>query len=76
MPDRADLAQVHLVRCQPPLRVQREPDVGQREQVGVLLGLGEEVGPPGLQVEDDGTCPAAPAASTSGRSSSTGRSVE
>ena len=51
--DRADLAEVALVGPQPPLRVEGQPDVRLGEQVGVALGLGEEVAAARLQVEQD-----------------------
>ena len=51
--DRADLLQVALARPEPPLRVQRQPDVRLRQQLLVALGLGEEVGAAGLQVQHD-----------------------
>ena len=49
----SDLPQRHLSRLQLPLGVQGEPDVGQPQQPLVHLGLGEQIGPPGLQVQDD-----------------------
>jgi hypothetical protein len=50
-PHRADLLQRPLVRPQPPLRVQRQPDVRLAQQLLVAAGLGQEVGAAGLQVE-------------------------
>ena len=49
----SDLPQRYLSRLQLPLRVQGQPDVGQPQQPLVHLGLGEQIGPPGLQVQDD-----------------------
>lgn len=46
-----DLRAVTLARLQPPLGVEREPDVRLREQLGVALRLGREVGGAGLQVQ-------------------------
>jgi hypothetical protein len=49
--DTSDLAEVHLIGFEAPLRVECQPDVWQSQQLLVPLGLGEEVGPAGLEVE-------------------------
>jgi hypothetical protein len=59
--DAVDLAYAHVPdlpqRCLPglqlPLRVQRQPDVWLPQQRLVALGLPEQAGAPGLQVEHD-----------------------
>ena len=51
--DLSDVGHVLLAGRQPPLRVEGQADVGLGEQLLVELRLGEEVGVPGLQVEDD-----------------------
>ncbi len=50
--DRADLSQVNLIGLESPFRIQGQSDVGQSEKLLVLLGLGEEVGATGLEIED------------------------